>query len=65
MGKSKKTSKKKSRGSRAKAAPFADKDFLSLRAVGAGDLDAFFKLTAQVKKAPEQFLGKLPFSFSW
>ena len=58
MGKSKKASSKKSKGSR-KTAPFAEKDFLSLRAVGASDLDAFFKLTAQIKKAPEQFLGKL------
>ncbi len=41
------------------AALFAAKDFLSLREVGAAELDAIFKLAEKMKKAPEAFHGKL------
>ena len=59
MGKSKKSKSKKSRRSKKHPAPFAAKDFLSLKSIGTPDLEAFFKLADQVKKHPENFLGKL------
>ncbi len=40
-------------------APFESKDFLSLKEVQPGDLEALFKLADKMKKAPEAFLGKL------
>ncbi len=48
-----------SKKSKASGAPFEAKDFLSLREVGAHDLEMLFKLAEKMKKRPEAFLGKL------
>lgn len=58
MKKSKKTQKKSAMKSAAKLV-FADKDLLSLRSLGAHDMEKFFALSAQVKKTPEKYMNKL------
>ena len=60
--KSKKSQSRKSapsKKSKPSGVPFEAKDFLSLREVGAHDLEMLFKLAEKMKKRPEAFLGKL------
>lgn len=59
--KNKKTSKTPKKRSLRKAARvlWNFKDFLSMKEAQADDLDALFKLTDKMKKAPESFYGKL------
>src|SRR5262245_10813428 len=53
--------KKKPQGSAKKSAAklWQFKDFLSMREIGAAEIDMLLKLAEKMKKAPEAFYGKL------
>ena len=53
-----KKSKASSR-SRGSKAPFAEKDFLSLKSIRNSDIEALFSLANQMKKSPERFVSRL------
>lgn len=59
MAKKKQAAKKTSKKSAKKRGPFADKDLLSLRQVAREDIESLFRLTTQIRKAPEAYTSKL------